>query len=108
MRLRRAEKGFARVGLPKSRHSVTLSLTVRSPNTITPVSWRVGALEPWALEAAVQTNLEIFMLALTCSGAQFYYLGGSATCETRGPAGAAATGHRQGVYLPSDFERESI
>ena len=37
-RLRRAEKGFARVGLPKSRHSVTLSLTVRSPNTITPVS----------------------------------------------------------------------
>ena len=28
-RLRRAEKGFARVGLPKSRQSVTLSLTVR-------------------------------------------------------------------------------
>ena len=59
-RLRRAEKGFARVGLPKSRQSVTLSLTVRSPNTITPVSWRVGALEPWALEAAVQSNLEVF------------------------------------------------
>ena len=87
-RLRRAEKGFARVGLPKSRQSVTLSLTVRSPNTITPVSWRVGALEPWGLEAAVQSNLEIFILALTCSGARFFYLGGSATCET---PGAAAT-----------------
>ena len=89
-RLRRAEKGFARVGLPKSRQLVTLSLTVRSPNTITPVSWRVGALEPWGLEAAVQSNLEIFIkLALTCSGARFFYLGGSATCETLGGASTA-------------------
>ena len=112
-RLRRAEKGFARVGLPKSRQSVTLSLTVRSPNTITPVSWRVGALEPWGLKAAVQSNLEIFILAPTCSGARFFYLGGSATCETRGAA-ATPTGclfaerFRERVYLRTGSERESI
>ena len=83
----------------------------------------MGTLEPWGLEAAVQSNLESFMLALTCSGARFFYLVGVRDVRRGGGGGDTdrvsiyrailreslfENWFRERVYFRPDSERGSI